>query len=192
MLKPITLTSELIKLEPMTMAYLPEFCSAGNFVEVWQHMPVNRCENAETARAWMQEAINEMAAGKQVAFIIINKKNNQVVGSTRLFRLNQQDRCVEIGHTFISPAWQRSHVNTHAKYLLLEYVFETLGFTRVEIATHENNLQSRHAIARIGGQFEGILRKNRRAENGSYRNTALFSIIDDEWPQVKINLLTRY
>ena len=73
MLKAITLTSELIKLEPMTIAHLPAFCSAGNFAEVWQHMPVNRCENTETARAWIQEAINEMAAGKQVAFIIIDK-----------------------------------------------------------------------------------------------------------------------
>lgn len=189
MLKPVTLESELIKLEPLTMTHLSDFCKAGNFAEVWRYMQPNRCQNEDVARAWISLAVNEMATGSQVAFVIINKQNNKIVGSTRLFRVNGVDRALEIGHTFISPAFQRSHVNSHAKYLLLEYVFETLDFTRVEICTHEKNLQSRHAIARIGGKFEGILRKNRRAEDGSYRNTALFSIINDEWPQVKANLL---
>ena len=189
MLKPVTLESELIKLEPITMTHLSDFCKAGNFAEVWRYMQPNRCQNEDVARAWISLAVNEMATGSQVAFVIINKQNNKIVGSTRLFRVNEVDRALEIGHTFISPAFQRSHVNSHAKYLLLEYVFETLDFTRVEICTHENNFQSRNAIARIGGKFEGILRKNRRAEDGSYRNTALFSIINDEWPQVKANLL---
>jgi len=189
MLKPVTLESELIKLEPITMTHLSDFCKAGNFAEVWRYMQPNPCENVEMARSWIVGMIDEMATGSQVAFVIINKQNNKIVGSTRLFRVNEVDCTLEIGHTFISPEFQRSHVNSHAKYLLLEYVFETLDFTRVEICTHENNLQSRRAIARIGGQFEGILRKNRRAEDGSYRNTALFSIINDEWPQVKANLL---
>lgn len=190
MLQAITLESELIKLEPITMVHLNAFCKAGNYAEVWRYMSVNPCQSAASARVWLDQAINEMKAGNQVAFIIINKQNSLVVGSTRLFRVNAQDRSLEIGHTFISPAYQRSHVNSHAKYLLLKYVFETLNYTRIEICTHEDNLKSRHAIARIGSQFEGILRKNRRAEDGSYRNTALFSIINEDWPQVKLDLLT--
>jgi len=189
MLKRITLESELIKLEPITMAHLSDFCKAGNFAEVWRYMQSNPCENIEITRTWISYMIDEMDTGSQIAFVIINKQSNKIVGSTRLFRVNEVDRALEIGHTFISPEFQRSHVNSHAKYLLLEYVFETLDFTRVEICTHENNLQSRRAIARIGGQFEGILRKNRCAGDGSYRNTALFSIINNEWPQVKANLL---
>ncbi|QUM80258.1 GNAT family N-acetyltransferase [Moritella sp. 5] len=189
MLKRITLESELIKLEPITMAHLSDFCKAGNFAEVWRYMQSNPCEHIEITRTWISYMIDEMDTGSQIAFVIINKQSNKIVGSTRLFRVNEVDRALEIGHTFISPEFQRSHVNSHAKYLLLEYVFETLDFTRVEICTHENNLQSRRAIARIGGQFEGILRKNRCAEDGSYRNTALFSIINNEWPQVKANLL---
>ena len=184
MLKPISLESELIKLEPITMAHLSDFYNAGNFAEVWRYMQSNPCENIEITRTWISGMIDEMDTGSQIAFVIINKQSNKIVGSTRLFRVNEVDRALEIGHTFISPEFQRSHVNSHAKYLLLEYVFETLAFTRVEICTHEDNLQSRHAIARIGGQFEGILRKNRRAKDGRYRNTALFSIINYEWSQV--------
>ena len=153
------------------------------------YMPINRCKTKEIATAWMKEAINEMALGQQIAFVTIDKKTNQVIGSTRLFRLNQKDKSLEIGHTFITPKFQRSYVNSHAKYLMLQYAFETLNMVRVEICTNETNQQSRTAITRIGGHFEGILRKHRKSPNGDYRNTAMFSITDDEWPKVKSQLL---
>ncbi len=188
-LKPITLETSLIRLEPMNMQHLNGFILAGNSPKVWQHMPINRSASHEVARPWMQEAIDEMAQGLQLAFITIDKKSNKVIGSTRLFRFNEKDKSIELGHTFITPEFQRSYVNSHAKYLMLKHAFEELKMVRVEICTHENNQQSRNAIARIGGQFEGILRKNRRAPNGDYRNTALFSILDEEWPQVKSKLL---
>lgn len=190
MLKPTTLETSLLKLEPMNSQHLAGFCSAGNHPQVWQHMPINRCQNLEIASAWMKEAIDEMTQGLQIAFVTIDKRTNKVIGSTRLFRCNDKDKSIEIGHTFITPDFQRSYVNSHAKYLMLKHAFEHLGMARVEICTHEDNQQSRLAIARIGGHFEGILRKNRRAPNGDYRNSALFSIIDDEWPQVKQQLLS--
>ncbi|NQY88537.1 MAG: GNAT family N-acetyltransferase [Colwellia sp.] len=189
MLKPITLETNLIKLQPMTLQHLNAFCLAGNYPQVWQHMPINRCQSHDIAKVWMAEAINEMAQGLQLAFVTIDKKTNKVIGSTRLFRGNAQDQTIELGHTFITPDFQRSYVNSHAKYLMLKHAFEHLKMSRVEICTHENNQQSRNAIARIGGHFEGILRKHRRSPNGDFRNTAMFSIIDDEWPQVKTALL---
>ncbi|MBL4822983.1 MAG: GNAT family N-acetyltransferase [Colwellia sp.] len=190
MLKPITLETKLIKLQPMTLQHLNAFCLAGNYPQVWQHMPINRCQSHDIAKVWMEEAINEMAQGLQLTFVTIDKKTDKVIGSTRLFRGNDQDQAIELGHTFITPDFQRSYVNTHAKYLMLKHAFEQLKMSRVEICTHENNQQSRNAITRIGGHFEGILRKHRRSPNGDFRNTALFSIIDDEWPQVKTTLLT--
>ncbi len=190
MLKPTTLETSLLKLEPMNSQHLAGFFSAGNHPQVWQHMPINRCQNLEIASAWVKEAIDEMTQGLQIAFVTIDKRTNKVIGSTRLFRCNDKDKSIEIGHTFITPDFQRSYVNSHAKYLMLKHAFEHLGMARVEICTHEDNQQSRLAIARIGGHFEGILRKNRRAPNGDYRNSALFSIIDDEWPQVKQQLLS--
>ncbi|KGJ93428.1 GNAT family N-acetyltransferase [Colwellia psychrerythraea] len=189
-LTPTTLETSLIKLEPMNLHHLNGFCSAGNYPQVWQHMPINRCQSLDVATAWMTEAIDEMSQGLQIAFVTIDKKSNKIIGSTRLFRCNNKDKSIEIGHTFITPDFQRSYVNSHAKYLMLKHAFEHLGMARVEICTHENNQQSRHAIARIGGHFEGILRKHRRATNGDYRNTAMFSVIDDEWAQVKQYLLS--
>jgi len=183
------LETSLVKLTPMTLDHLSEFRLAGNYPEVWQHMPMNRCETDELATAWMSDAINEMNNGKQLAFVTIDKKTNQVIGSTRFIRLEQEHRKLEIGYTFITPKFQRSYVNSHAKFLMLRHAFEQLGMARVEICTHENNQQSRTAIARIGGQFEGILRKHRRSPNGEYRNTAMFSIIDEQWPEVKKQLL---
>ena len=188
-LKPITLETSLLKLVPMTMQHLNDYCLAGNYPQVWQHMPINRSASHDIARPWMQEAVDEMAEGLQLAFITIDKKTNKVIGSTRLFRYNEKDNSIELGHTFITPEFQRSYVNSHAKYLMLKHAFEQLNMVRVEICTHEDNQQSRNAIARIGGKFEGVLRKNRRAPNGDYRNTALFSILDEEWPQVKQQLL---
>jgi len=189
LLKQVMLESSLIKLVPMTLQHLPAYCLAGNYPQVWQHMPINRCQNDEIAKAWMQEAIDEMAQGLQLAFVTIDKKTDRVIGSTRLFRLNEKDKSLELGHTFITPDFQRSYVNSHAKYLMLKYAFENLSMCRVEICTNENNKQSRAAITRIGGHFEGILRKHRRSPNGDYRNTAMFSIIDEEWPQVKKQLI---
>jgi len=189
MLKPIMLETNLIKLEPMTLGHLNAFCLAGNYPQVWQHMPINRCQSRDIAEAWIKEAVNEMAQGLQLAFVTIEKKTDKVIGSTRLFRWNDKDRAIELGHTFITPDFQRSYVNSHAKYLMLKHAFEHLKLSRVEICTHENNQQSRNAISRIGGHFEGILRKHRRSPNGDFRNTAMFSIIDNEWPQVKTALL---
>ena len=190
MLKPTILETKRIKLVPMTIADLDGFCLAGNYPEVWQHMPVNPCQNKDVAFSWMSEAIAAMAKGKQIAFITIDKTTNSIIGSTRLLRLNEADKAIEIGHTFITPKFQRSYVNSHAKYLMLRYAFENLHMARVEICTHENNQQSRNAIARIGGHFEGILRKHRRTPNGNYRNTALFSIIDEDWPEIAVKLLS--
>ena len=192
-LKAITLETRLIKLVPLTMQHLEGYCLAGNYPQVWQHMPINRCQSQEIAKPWLAEAIKKMDQGLELAFVIINKvsekESDTVIGSTRLFRYNDNDKTIELGHTFITPDFQRSHVNSHAKYLMLKHAFEQLKMVRVEICTHENNQQSRNAITRIGGQFEGILRKHRRAPNGDYRNTALFSIIDEDWPQVKQQLL---
>ena len=192
-LKAITLETRLIKLVPLTMQHLEGYCLAGNYPQVWQHMPINRCQSQEIAKPWLAEAIKKMDQGLELAFVIINKvsekESDTVIGSTRLFRYNDNDKTIELGHTFITPDFQRSHVNSHAKYLMLKHAFEQLKMVRVEICTHENNQQSRNAITRIGGQFEGILRKHRRAPNGDYRNTALFSIIDEDWLQVKQQLL---
>jgi len=187
-LSPTVLTTDKIKLIPLTLDHHNDYYLAGNSTELWRWIPTNPCINIESAKAWLTTAVAAMKKGEQLAFMIFDIASNSYVGSTRLFKPNKKDASIEIGHTFIQPEFQRSYVNTHAKYLLLRHSFEQLLITRVEFCTHEHNEKSCNAIVRIGGKFEGVLRKHRRLSDGSYRNTTLFSITDDEWPQIKEQL----
>ena len=115
-------------------------------------------------------------------------EGNLVVGSTRYLNIAPRDGRMEIGATWIAPGYQRSAVNTEAKLLMLGHAFDTLGATRVELKTHSKNEKSRRAIERIGAKFEGIHRKHMLHHDGSRRDTAWYSIVDDEWPAVKTRL----
>ncbi|MBL4830233.1 MAG: GNAT family N-acetyltransferase [Aliivibrio sp.] len=184
-LTPLTLTTDKIRLVPLSIEHLEDYYQAGKNPALWRWVPVNPCSNIAQTKAWLKQVITDMEQGQQLAFMIFDINSNSFVGSTRLFNANTIDGAIEIGHTFISVNFQRSQVNTHAKYLLLKHAFEQLKVARVEFRTHQQNSQSRQAIARIGATFEGILRKNRLLADRSYRNTALFSIINDEWPELK-------
>ncbi len=191
MFKQLTLENELIKLIPLSIEHLNEIHLAGNHPDVVRWMPLNHFKNITTTSHWLKAALKEVATGQQLAFATIDKKTNRLVGSTRYLRPNKKDMALEIGHTFITPEFQRSYINTNAKLLLLEHAFEKLNLTRVEFSAHESNHKSRTAILRIGAKFEGILRKHRSLPDGKYRNTALFSILDQEWPGVKSQLLAK-
>jgi RimJ/RimL family protein N-acetyltransferase len=102
--------------------------------------------------------------------------------------ISARDGRLEIGSTWLAPRHQRTVANTEAKYLMLRHAFETLGATRVELKTHALNVKSRTAIERLGTQFEGIHRKHMLQPDGSRRDTAWYSILDDEWPAVKTRL----
>jgi RimJ/RimL family protein N-acetyltransferase len=112
------------------------------------------------------------------------------VGSTRFWKIDYVNRKLEIGHTWLAASAQRSAVNTEAKYLMLAYAFETLNCVRVQLTTDELNEKSRAAILRIGAKQEGVVRHERIMPDGRKRNSVRFSIIDDEWPQVRLRLET--
>ncbi len=116
------------------------------------------------------------------------RDSGQVVGSTRYANISAKDGRLEIGWTWIGKPWQRSAVNTEAKYLMLRHAFEALGCTRVELKTDGLNARSRAAILRIGAKQDGILRKHTMTYSGRIRDTVYFSILDDEWPAVKAGL----
>jgi RimJ/RimL family protein N-acetyltransferase len=111
-----------------------------------------------------------------------------VIGSTRYHNWEPPHPRVEIGYTWIARPWRRTPANTEAKYLMLRHAFETLGLARVELRTNALNARSRTAIARIGGVEEGTLRRHMLSESGVLRDTVYFSVLDDEWPQVKLRL----
>lgn len=186
--KTTTLSSNKVTLRPLTMEHLTDFFNAGAFPEIWTWSLPDKCSSIEATADWLAYSKQMTAKGEHVPFAIFDNDSKQFVGSTRYCSINTEDRSLEVGFTFITPEFQRSYINTHAKYCLLKHAFEEFGAIRVEFKTHENNNKSRKAIERLGAKFEGILRNQRILSDGSYRNTAIFSIIATEWPTVKKTL----
>ena len=142
----------------------------------------------ETVGGYVDKALKGREEGTVIPFVLVSKATGKVVGSTRFWKIDRANRKLEIGHTWLSASAQRSSINTEAKYLLLTFAFETLQCVRVQFTTDELNEKSRAAILRIGAKQEGIVRHERIMPDGRKRNSVRFSIIDDEWPEVKAAL----
>lgn len=132
-----------------------------------------------------------LAMKGRIPFAIVLKETGQPVGSTSFFDIHPEHRNLEIGYTWLGTAYQGTHINPENKYLLLRHAFETLGAVRVQLKTDKRNQRSQRAMAKLGAKYEGTLRKHSIMETGYIRDTVFFSIIDDEWPEVKANLEAR-
>lgn len=152
--------------------------------ELWQYMPFPMGDEAE-ARASLQQALALQADGRAIFYVMTLRDSSELVGGTAILSVDPRVPSFEIGPTWIVPRHQRTRVNTEAKSLQLAFAFETLGAARVELKTDVRNERSRTAIARIGAQYEGVLRNHMRRADGSLGDYALFSIIEAEWPSVK-------
>ena len=133
--------------------------------------------------------------GTALAFVVENTETKEIMGTTRIYGIDQTNYSCEIGSTYYGKQYQRTHVNTTCKYLLLKYCFEQMGTIRVQFKTDELNVSSQRAIERIGGVKEGILRNERIRSNGFVRNAVVYSIIDSEWSEVKykrVQLMNKY
>jgi RimJ/RimL family protein N-acetyltransferase len=139
-------------------------------------------------RAYIEKALDEQARGTALPFATIEKSSGKAIGSTRYANIDGANRRLEIGWTWITPRWQRTAVNTEAKYLMLRHAFEHLGCLRVEFKTDVLNERSRNAILRLGAKQEGIFRKHVITSTGRIRDSIYFSILDTEWPEVKAGL----
>jgi RimJ/RimL family protein N-acetyltransferase len=189
--KAVILRTEKVTLKPLTLEYLDDFYRAGAFPEIWRWSLPDKCTSKAAASIWLDYSQAMADKGEHVPFAIFDNASGQLVGSTRYCSIKHEDRNIEIGFTFITPKFQRSYINTHAKYCLLKHAFEELGAIRVEFKTHEGNEKSRNAIARLGAKYEGLLRNQRILSDGSFRNTAIFSIIDSEWHSVNKKLMSK-
>jgi RimJ/RimL family protein N-acetyltransferase len=136
----------------------------------------------------VQKALELQASGLALPFATVVNDGNRVVGSTRYMNVDAANHRVEIGTTWIAKSWQRTFVNTHAKFLMLRHAFEGLDCLAVEIRTHARNDQSRAAIERLGAKLDGILRQHMIMPDGHVRDTAVYSIVREEWPAVKASL----
>jgi RimJ/RimL family protein N-acetyltransferase len=184
---PVTLTGRFVRLEPLTLGHVDAMAKWAYDRELWKWTAMLPLDRA-SLEAWINEGLAGQRDGTGLPFVTILRENNELVGSTRFLNISARDGRMEIGATVVAPAYQRSVVNTEAKLLMLTHAFETLGATRVELKTHKNNEKSRRAIERIGAQFEGIHRKHMLHHDGTRRDTAWYSILDDEWPVIKLRL----
>ena len=179
-----TLQGPRILLRPLQYSDADALLRAAADGELW-NLTVTVVPSASTIDSYLKKALDGRDAGTVMPFVIVLKDSGEVIGSTRFWKIDPLNRKLEIGSSWISARWQKSFVNTEAKYLMLRHAFEVLDCVRVQFTTDENNQKSRNAILRLGAQQEGIVRHERIMPDGRKRNSIRFSIIDDEWPQVR-------
>lgn len=184
---PVTLEGAHARLAPLTMAHLPGLAEVGLDEDLWRWIPMP-VRTAEEMEAFIRTALEEQARGVSLPFAIVEKATGKAIGSTRYGNIERTHHRVEIGWTWVARPWQRTAINTEAKYLLLKHAFETLGCIRVELKTDSLNERSRAAILRIGAHEEGTFRNHMITTSGRIRHTVYFSIVDSEWPEVKKRL----
>jgi RimJ/RimL family protein N-acetyltransferase len=182
-----TLTGATVELRPLRQEHAPALLDAAADGQLW-NMKLTVVPGPDTIGGYIASALDGCAAGTVMPFVIVLRQSGAIVGSTRFWKIDRANRKLEIGHTWLSESVQRSTVNTEAKYLLLSHAFDALQCVRVQFTTDELNEKSRAAILRIGAQQEGVVRHERIMPDGRKRNSVRFSIIDDEWPQVKAML----
>jgi len=186
-IEPVTLSTDRLTLCPLSLADVPALGVAASDGELWEKKTttVPRPDDFET---YVSKALDLQAAGLALPFATVVNDGNRVVGSTRYMNIDAANHRVEIGTTWIAKSWQRTFVNTHAKFLMLRHAFEGLECLAVEIRTHARNDQSRAAIERLGAKLDGILRAHMPAADGGVRDTASYSIVAEEWPAAKERL----
>ncbi|UII54306.1 GNAT family N-acetyltransferase [Cytobacillus spongiae] len=185
-----SLTSQTVELIPLEEEHVEELWEIAKAPEIWSYM-ATQIHTKEALRTSLQSALKDRDKGLQYPFSVFHKQQQRIVGSTRWLDLSEANRSAEIGWTWYDPAVWRTSVNTECKWLLLQHAFESWDLNRVQLKTDLRNIRSQKAIERIGGVREGVLRKDRILSSGMPRNTVCYSIIDEEWPQVKQNLLSR-
>lgn len=184
------LTGSLVALEPLAERHVEDLRTAASDPRVSQWFPVPLHEPAGFD-AWLENARETCARRSEVTFATLRRSDGVAVGSTRFMELRPAHRCVEIGSTWLAPAMWRTGANVEAKLLMLARAFEQAGCIRVELKTDARNERSRAAIAALPAQFEGIHRQHRVLLDGSYRDSAWYSVLDREWPDVRANLERR-
>ena len=188
-ISPFSLEGRYVRLEPLQPehATLLWEVAKDHLADLFQWIPY-QLNSLEDFRAFNRQVLEEQARGLTVPFSTVERGSNQVVGTTRFMSMDLANRKVEIGSTWIAPRWQRTAVNTEAKYLMLCHAFEVWRCFRVELKTDALNQRSRQAILRLGAKEEGTLRKHMLTYNGRQRDSVYFSILDTEWPGVKTRL----
>lgn len=186
-LNEITLSNDLVELQPLSIAHKDALTEAASDGELWQLWFTSVPEPTQV-EAYIQTALDGLANQTMLPFVVVRKSDNKIVGCTRFANADATTKRIEIGYTWYAKSTQRTGINTACKYLLLQHAFETLDCIAVEFRTHWHNQASRKAIARLGAKQDGVLRNHKIDKSGNVRDTVVFSILNSEWQVVKQSL----
>ena len=187
MLRPVTLAGTQVRLEPLSLQHIPGLLAIGLDPSLWA-LTVSKIRSAKELERYVTRALEDQASGTALPFATLWQETGRVIGSTRFGNIALEHQRLEIGWTWLAPAWQRTTANTEAKLLMLSHAFDALSLRRVEFKTSALNLRSRSALLRIGAIEEGTLRQHTVNEDGTIRDTVYFSILSHEWPEVRARL----
>ncbi|TYB67627.1 GNAT family N-acetyltransferase [Nonomuraea sp. PA05] len=177
---PAVLENDVVRLEPLTMDHVPDlFAAGGGDEELWRWLPIDTPRTEEELGKVARKLIDDDV---HVPHAVILKESGRAVGWTTYADVPGFEASIEIGWTWYGRAVWRTAVNTSCKLLLIDHAF-SLGYNRVLLKTDNLNLRSQNAIKRIGGVHEGTLRRHRKRSDGTWRDTVLFGILEEEWPQ---------
>ena len=184
---PTILGGRLVDLLPLEETHFDSLFEAASDKRIWE-FSINDCSDRKTFNRVYEGTLARRDQGQEYPFVIRLKATGRIIGTTRLMDIVPYDRRLEIGGTWLVPQYWATAINPDCKLTLLSYSFETLRVKRVQLKTQHNNMRSRKAIEKIGGVFEGILRQHILKDDGTFRDSAYFSLLDDEWPAVKPRL----
>lgn len=181
----MTLEGRIVRLETLDVdRHLAGLADVGLDAAIWRYT-LDRPTSVDALRRYLETAHVERRAGRQLPFVTHLVATGRPVGMSRYLAIEPAHRRLEIGHTWVAPAWHRRGINLEAKLLMCHHAFEALGAHRVEFKTHARNDQARAGLAGIGATFEGVFRKHMVMPDGTFRDSAWYAIVDDDWPVVR-------
>lgn len=187
---PIKLSGETVDLLSLEKSHFDSLFESATDKRIWEFYPID-CSDRNKFVSHYTETLNEREKESRYPFAILYKRTNKLIGSTSFCDIHPKDRNLEIGWTWLHPDYWATEVNLECKLLLLTHCFDTLKCIRVQFRTNNLNLRSQRAIQKIGGTFEGILRKTKIRDDGTTRSSFYYSIIDEEWEYVRQGLVSQ-
>lgn len=187
-IKPVTLDGKRAKLIPLEESQIEELYEAGRDNSIWTHFIFRKIGSAKEFRNFIESIVKRAEKSEILPFTMIDKSTGKIAGSSSFWDISHENRAIEIGCTWMSPYFWGTGFNEECKYLMLKHCFEVLKTVRVFFKTDELNLRSQKALEKIGAKYEGVLRKHMIRQDGSFRTSVYYSIIDDDWPRVKKHL----
>jgi RimJ/RimL family protein N-acetyltransferase len=188
--EPVTLDGAIVRLEPLTVDHLDGLAEVAFDPGLWR-WTVAQPTDRTALRAWLDAALANAAAGTELPFATVDRATGRPIGSTRFMSIVPEHRRLEIGWTWVARDWQRRGANREAKLLQLTHAFETLGANRVEFKTDSLNEKANPALLGVGATFEGTFRNHMVMPEGRLRHSNYYSVVADEWPEVKARLVAK-